>query len=154
MILPVASRVMSLRDGSKKMSKSDTSEMTRIEFADDNDLIMKKIMKAKTDSLPMPVTIEELDERPEINNLINIYGAFSGKKIENIIIDFEGKQLSDFKKELCEAVTDEIAPIRDKFLELKDDKTYLKEILHNGMIKAREKSDPIIEEVKSIVGLG
>ena len=154
MILPVASRIMSLRDGSKKMSKSDTSEMTRIEFADDNDLIMKKIMKAKTDSLPMPVTIEELDERPEINNLINIYGAFSGKKIENIIIDFEGKQLSDFKKELCEAVTDEIAPIRDKFLELKDDKTYLKEILHNGMIKAREKSDPIIEEVKSIVGLG
>ena len=154
MILPVASRVMSLRDGSKKMSKSDTSEMTRIEFADDNDLIMKKVMKAKTDSLPMPVTIEELDERPEINNLINIYGAFSGKKIEKIIIDFEGKQLSDFKKELCEAVTDEIAPIRDKFLELKDDKTYLKEILHNGMIKAREKSDPIIEEVKSIVGLG
>ena len=154
MILPVASRVMSLRDGSKKMSKSDTSEMTRIEFADDNDLIMKKVMKAKTDSLPMPVTIEELDERPEINNLINIYGAFSGKKIENIIIDFEGKQLSDFKKELYEAVTDEIAPIRDKFLELKDDKTYLKEILHNGMIKAREKSDPIIEEVKSIVGLG
>ena len=62
--------------------------------------------------------------------------------------------LSDFKKELCEAVTDEIAPIRDKFLELKDDKTYLKEILHNGMIKAREKSDPVIEEVKSIVGLG
>ena len=154
MILPVASRVMSLRDGSKKMSKSDTSEMTRIELSDDNDLIMKKIMKAKTDSLPMPVTIAELDERLEINNLINIYGAFSGKKIEDIIKDFEGKQLSDFKKDLCESVIDEIAPIRDKFLELKDDKTYLKQILHNGMIKAREKSDPIIEEVKSIVGLG
>jgi len=154
MILPVASRVMSLRDGSKKMSKSDTSEMTRIELSDDNDLIMKKIMKAKTDSLPMPVTIAELNERLEINNLINIYGAFSGKKIEDIIKDFEGKQLSDFKKNLCETVIDEIAPIRDKFLELKDDKTYLKQILHNGMIKAREKSDPIIEEVKSIVGLG
>tara|TARA_B100000700_G_scaffold149144_1_gene165948 strand:- start:3597 stop:4616 length:1020 start_codon:yes stop_codon:yes gene_type:complete len=154
MILPVASRVMSLRDGLKKMSKSDTSNMTRIEFADNNDLIVKKIMKAKTDPLPMPANIKETDERPEINNLINIFSAFSGKKTENIVKDFEGKQLSDFKKELCEVIINEIAPIRDKFLELRDDKTYLGQILNNGMLKAKQKSDPIIKEVKSLVGLG
>ena len=154
MILPVASRVMSLRDGVKKMSKSDSSEMTRIEFSDENDLIMKKITKAKTDPLPMPSVIEELNERPEINNLINIYSAFSGEKIEGVINKFEGKKLSEFKNDLCDVVINEMEPIRLRFKELKNDKTYLKKILHDGMIKAKEKSDPIINEVKSIVGLG
>jgi len=154
MILPVASRVMSLRDGVKKMSKSDSSEMTRIEFSDENDLIMKKITKAKTDPLPMPSVIEELNERPEINNLINIYSAFSGEKIEGVINKFEGKKLSEFKNDLCDVVINEMEPIRLRFKELKNDKTYLKKILHDGMLKAKEKSDPIINEVKSIVGLG
>ena len=154
MILPVASRVMSLRDGLKKMSKSDSSEMTRIEFSDENDLIMKKITKAKTDPLPMPSVIEELNERPEINNLINIYSAFSGEKIEGVINKFEGKELSEFKNDLCDVVINEMEPIRLRFKELKNDKTYLKKILHDGMLKAKEKSDPIINEVKSIVGLG
>ena len=154
MILPVASRVMSLRDGLKKMSKSDSSEMTRIEFSDENDLIMKKITKAKTDPLPMPSVIEELNERPEINNLINIYSAFSGEKIEGVINKFEGKKLSEFKNDLCDVVINEMEPIRLRFKELKNDKTYLKKILHDGMLKAKEKSDPIINEVKSIVGLG
>ena len=154
MILPVASRVMSLRDGEKKMSKSDSSEMTRIEFSDENDLIMKKITKAKTDPLPMPSVIEELNERPEINNLINIYSAFSGEKIEGVINKFEGKKLSEFKSDLCDVVINEMEPIRIRFKELKNDKTYLKKILHDGMLKAKEKSDPIINEVKSIVGLG
>ena len=154
MILPVASRVMSLRDGVKKMSKSDSSEMTRIEFSDENDLIMKKITKAKTDPLPMPSVIEELNERPEINNLINIYSAFSGEKIEGVINKFEGKKLSEFKNDLCDVVINEMEPIRLRFKALKNDKTYLKKILHDGMLKAKEKSDPIINEVKSIVGLG
>ena len=154
MILPVASRVMSLRDGEKKMSKSDSSEMTRIEFSDENDLIMKKIAKAKTDPLPMPAAIKELNERPEINNLINIYSAFSGEKIEGVINKFEGKKLSEFKSDLCDVVINEMEPIRIRFKELKNDKTYLKKILHDGMLKAKEKSDPIINEVKSIVGLG
>ena len=154
MILPVASRVMSLRDGVKKMSKSDSSEMTRIEFSDENDLIMKKIAKAKTDPLPMPTVTEELNERPEINNLINIYCAFSGEKIEGVINKFEGKKLSEFKNDLCDVVINEMEPIRLRFKELKNDKTYLKKILHDGMLKAKEKSDPIINEVKSIVGLG
>ncbi len=154
MILPVASRVMSLRDGLKKMSKSDSSEMTRIEFSDENDLIMKKIAKAKTDPLPMPSVIEELNDRPEINNLINIYSAFSDEKIEGVINKFEGKKLSEFKDDLCDVVINEMEPIRLRFKELKNDKTYLNKILHDGMIKAKEKSDPIINEVKSIVGLG
>ena len=154
MILPVASRVMSLRDGEKKMSKSDSSEMTRIEFSDENDLIMKKIAKAKTHPLPMPSAIKELNERPEINNLINIYSAFSGEKIEGVINKFEGKKLSEFKSDLCDVVINEMEPIRIRFKELKNDKTYLKKILHDGMLKAKEKSDPIINEVKSIVGLG
>ena len=154
MILPVASRVMSLRDGVKKMSKSDSSEMTRIEFSDENDLIMKKIAKAKTDPLPMPTVTEELNERPEINNLINIYSAFSGENIEGVINKFEGKKLSEFKNDLCDVVINEMEPIRLRFKELKNDKIYLKKILHDGMLKAKEKSDPIINEVKSIVGLG
>ena len=121
MILPVASRVMSLRDGEKKMSKSDSSEMTRIEFSDENDLIMKKIAKAKTDPLPMPSDIKELNERPEINNLINIYSAFSGEKIEGVINKFEGKKLSEFKSDLCDVVINEMEPLllldMERFLE-------------------------------------
>ena len=154
MILPVASRVMSLRDGLKKMSKSDSSEMTRIEISDDNDLINKKITKAKTDSLPMPSNINELEQRPELNNLINIYSSFSGTNISVVVNEFDGKKLSDFKSDLSNIIINEMEPIRDKFFELKNNKDYLNKILNEGMIKAKEKSDPVIKEVKSIVGLG
>ena len=154
MILPVASRVMSLRNGLKKMSKSDSSSMTRIEFSDENDLITKKIMKAKTDPLPMPESAKELENRPEVKNLINIYGAISGEKTEQLISKFMGQRLSDFKKDLSDIIISEMEPIRDKFIELKNDKLFLNKILKDGMYKAREKSNPIIGEVKSIVGLG
>ena len=154
MILSVASRVMSLRDGLKKMSKSDSSEMTRIEISDNNDLINKKISKAKTDSLPMPSNINELERRPEVNNLINIYSSFSGTNISGVVNEFEGKKLSDFKSDLSNIIINEMEPIRDKFFELKNNKDYLNKILNEGMIKAKEKSDPVIREVKSIVGLG
>ena len=154
MILPIASRVMSLRDGLKKMSKSDSSEMTRIEISDDNDLINKKITKAKTDSLPMPSNINELEQRPELNNLINIYSSFSGTNISVVVNEFVGKKLSDFKSDLSNIIINEMEPIRDKFFELKNNKDYLNKILNEGMIKAKEKSDPVIKEVKSIVGLG
>ena len=153
MILPIASRVMSLRDGLKKMSKSDSSEMTRIEISDDNDLINKKITKAKTDSLPMPSNINELEQRPELNNLINIYSSFSGTNISVVVNEFVGKKLSDFKSDLSNIIISEMEPIRGKFFELKSNKDYLNKILNEGMIKAKEKSDPVIKEVKSIVGL-
>ena len=154
MILPVASRVMSLRNGLKKMSKSDSSSMTRIEFSDENDLITKKIMKAKTDPLPMPESAKELENRPELKNLIYFYGAISGEKTEQLISKFVGQRLSDFKKDLSDIIISEMEPIRDKFIELKNDKLFLNKILKDGMYKAREKSNPIIGEVKSIVGLG
>ena len=154
MILPVASRVMSLRDGLKKMSKSDSSEMTRIELLDNNDLIAKKISKAKTDPLPMPEQVSDLESRPEVSNLINIYSAFSKKEVVAVINKFRGKPLSEFKKELGDIVVNQIEPIREEFIKLKKERKYITDILDKGRIKAKEKSDPILNQIKSIVGLG
>ena len=154
MILPVASRVMSLRDGLKKMSKSDSSEMTRIELLDNNDLIAKKISKAKTDPLPMPEQVSDLESRPEVSNLINIYSAFSQEEVVAVINKFEGKPLSEFKKELGDIVVNQIEPIREEFIKLKKERKYITDILDKGRIKAKEKSDPILNQIKSIVGLG
>ncbi|MFL2833857.1 MAG: tryptophan--tRNA ligase [Alphaproteobacteria bacterium] len=154
MILPVASRVMSLRDGLKKMSKSDSSEMTRIELLDNNDLIAKKISKAKTDSLPMPEQVSDLESRPEVSNLINIYSAFSKEEVVAVINKFGGKPLSEFKKELGDIVVNQIEPIREEFIKLKKEREYITDILDKGRIKAKEKSDPILNQIKSIVGLG
>ena len=154
MILPVASRVMSLRDGLKKMSKSDSSEMTRIELLDNNDLIAKKISKAKTDPLPMPEQVSDLESRPEVSNLINIYSAFSKEEVVAVINKFEGKPLSEFKNELRDVVVNQIEPIREEFIKLKKENIYITDILDKGRIKAKEKSDPILNQIKSIVGLG
>jgi len=154
MILPVASRVMSLRDGLKKMSKSDSSEMTRIELIDNNDLIAKKISKAKTDPLPMPEQVSDLESRPEVSNLINIYSAFSKQEVVAVINKFEGKPLSEFKEELGDIVVNQIEPIREEFIRLKKERKYITDILDKGRIKAKEKSDPILNQIKSIVGLG
>ena len=154
MILPVASRVMSLRDGLKKMSKSDSSEMTRIELLDNNDLIAKKISKAKTDPLPMPEQVSDLESRPEVSNLINIYSAFSKEEVVTVINKFGGKPLSEFKKELGDIVVNQIEPIREEFIKLKKERKYITNILDKGRIKAKEKSDPILNQIKSIVGLG
>ncbi len=154
MILPVASRVMSLRDGLKKMSKSDSSEMTRIELLDNNDLIAKKISKAKTDPLPMPEQVSDLEGRPEVSNLINIYSAFSKEEVVAVVNKFGGKPLSEFKKELGDIVVNQIEPIREEFIKLKEERKYITDILDNGRIKAKEKSDPILNQIKSIVGLG
>ncbi|MEC9392674.1 MAG: tryptophan--tRNA ligase [Pseudomonadota bacterium] len=154
MILPVASRVMSLRDGLKKMSKSDSSEMTRIELLDNNDLITKKISKAKTDPLPMPEQVSDLESRPEVSNLINIYSAFSKEEVVAVINKFEGKPLSEFKNELRDVVVNQIEPIREEFIKLKKENIYITDILDKGRIKAKEKSDPILNQIKSIVGLG
>ena len=154
MILPVASRVMSLRDGLKKMSKSDSSEMTRIELLDNNDLIAKKISKAKTDPLPMPEQVSDLEGRPEVSNLINIYSAFSKEEVVAVVNKYGGKPLSEFKKELGDIVVNQIEPIREEFIKLKEERKYITDILDNGRIKAKEKSDPILNQIKSIVGLG
>ena len=154
MILPVASRVMSLRDGLKKMSKSDSSEMTRIELLDNNDLIAKKISKAKTDPLPMPEQVSDLESRPEVSNLINIYSAFSKEEVVAVVNKYGGKPLSEFKKELGDIVVNQIEPIREEFIKIKKERKYITDILDKGRISAKEKSDPILNQIKSIVGLG
>jgi tryptophanyl-tRNA synthetase len=145
---------MSLRDGSKKMSKSDSSSMTRIELKDDNDLIVKKISKAKTDPLPMPGSLEELDSRPEVRNLLNIFSSLKEETVSETINEFNGKQFSDFKKNLSDLLISKLEPIRLELLKIEADKSYIRDVLSNGSYKAIEKSEKTIKEIKNIIGLG
>ena len=154
LILEESSRVMSLRDGTKKMSKSETSSMTRIELRDENDLIIKKISKAKTDQFPIPESIGELDNRPEVKNLLNIFSSLSEEPILNILNNYSGKQFSDFKNDLSDLLINRLSPIRQELIKIDNDEGFLREILNDGTIKAREKSEKNIKEIKKIIGLG
>ena len=108
------SRIMSLKDGQKKMSKSDLSDLSRINLTDDKDQIINKIKKAKTDSLPMPNNIDELEDRAEAKNLIGIYSSLSGSSLEKIINQFSGKNFSEFKENLSQVMVDKITPISNE----------------------------------------
>ena len=154
LILEESSRVMSLRDGTKKMSKSETSSMTRIELKDENDLIIKKISKAKTDPFPIPESIDELDNRPEVKNLLNIFSSLSEDPILNILNNYSGKQFSDFKNDLSDLLINRLSPIRQELIKIDNDEGFLREVLNDGAIKAREKSEKNIKEIKKIIGLG
>lgn len=154
MILAAGSRIMSLRDGQKKMSKSDSSSMTRIELIDTDDEIKKKIMKATSDPMLLPENVGDLGERPEAKNLLTIYSAFSGETLKKVVARFEGKQFSQFKKELAEVVVESMGPVRDEFIRLKADRSYIVKVLDEGRQRALEKSSPVISKVKLIVGLG
>ncbi|MBI71842.1 MAG: tryptophan--tRNA ligase [Gemmatimonadetes bacterium] len=154
MILSAGSRVMSLRDGQKKMSKSDPSSMTRIELIDTDDQINRKIMKATSDAMLLPEKVDDLEVRPEAKNLITIYSAFADETLEKVVARFKGKQFSRFKKELAEVVVENMGPIRDEFIRLKADKSFIVKVLDEGRERAAEKSTPVISEVKLIVGLG
>ena len=154
LILEESSRVMSLRDGTKKMSKSETSSMTRIELRDENDLIIKKISKAKTDQFPIPESIGELDNRPEVKNLLNIFSSLNEEPILNILNNYSGKQFSDFKNDLSDLLINRLSPIRQELIKIDNDEGFLREILNDGTIKAREKSEKNIKEIKKIIGLG
>ncbi len=145
---------MSLRDGQKKMSKSDPSPMTRIEMVDDNDTISKKVMKATSDPMLLPEKVDELEERPEAKNLLNIYSAFSGETIEKVVARFQGSQFYNFKKELAEVVVENMGPVRDEFLRLIADKSYIVKVVNEGRERAVQKSAPVISEAKVIMGLG
>ncbi len=148
-----ATRVMSLRDGQKKMSKSDPSDFSRINLNDNNDLINQKIKKAKTDPYPLPDSLVELQERPEALNLINIYAALSDKTPEAVLIEFSGKTFSYFKPKLAELTVDQICPISDKMKALQKDPSYIDSVLENGSVEAEKIANPIIDEVYEIVGL-
>ena len=154
LILSESSRVMSLRDGTKKMSKSETSSMTRIELKDDNDLIIKKISKAKTDALPIPSSIKELDDRPEVKNLISIFSSISEISISEVLNKYDGKQFSSFKKDLCDLLITRFEPIRNELTRIESDHSYLRKVLNDGSLRAIEKSEKTIRQIRKIVGLG
>ena len=146
------SRIMSLKDGLKKMSKSELSDLSRINLTDTKDEIVNKIKKAKTDSLPLPSTIDQLDNRPETKNLVGIYSSLSGLSFENSINEFSGKNFSKFKDSLSQVLIDKITPISTEIRKLIDDKSYLDKILLEGSKKANEIASKKMKKIHEIVG--
>ena len=147
-----APRVMSLRDAKNKMSKSDVSKYSRILLTDTNDEIAAKITKAKSDSMTMPNSYEQLKDRPEINNLITIYSSISNINKEKVIELFSDKEISYFKNELKEIVISLIEPIASEIKKIKDDKIYLRETLKAGSSKATERANKTIMNLNNIMG--
>jgi tryptophanyl-tRNA synthetase len=152
-IMEKAARIMSLRDGSKKMSKSDISEYSRIMLTDSNDEIEKKIKKAKTDAKPIPDSLKELELMLEAKNLITIYAAFENISFDLIHKRYGGKNFSELKKDLIGTVIDKIEPIREEMIKLTDDQKYLESILESGSIKARNIAKEVLNEVYDVTGL-
>jgi tryptophanyl-tRNA synthetase len=146
------SRIMSLKDGIKKMSKSDPSDLSRINLTDDKDEILNKIKKAKTDPLPLPEEIKDLNERPEAENLLGIYSSLKNQNLENSISEFSGKNFSQFKEKLSEVLIEKIEPISNEIKKLLDDKKYLDLILLEGSNKAGKIAVKKIKEIKELVG--
>ena len=146
------SRIMSLKDGSKKMSKSELSDLSRINLTDEKDQILNKIKKAKTDSLPIPSTVKELNNRPEAKNLIGIYSCLANSTLENSIQDFTGKNFSEFKDKLSQILIDKIGPISNEIKRLLKDKSYLDKILDDGCKKADSIASIKIKKIRDIVG--
>ena len=146
------SRIMSLKDGTKKMSKSELSDLSRINLTDEKDEILNKIKKAKTDALPMPSTIEELDKRPEAKNLLVIYSSITTSSLEESMKLFSGKNFSEFKENLSEIIIDKISPIKAEIKKLLSEKEYLDSILSEGCKKADVISSKKMEKIKEIVG--
>ena len=145
-------RIMSLKDGLKKMSKSDPSDLSRINLNDNKDLIINKIKKAKTDTLSMPSPNEDLKKRPEVQNLLGIYSSISNESIDKIKSEFEGKNFSIFKDKLSELLADKIDPIGKKIKDLLKDEKYLDQILENGAQKADNLASKKINKIKDLIG--
>ena len=144
------SRIMSLKDGTKKMSKSDPSDLSRVNLTDDKDVIKNKIKKAKTDSLP--ISEKDIEKRFEAKNLLEIYSSLSEKKIEDVINQFDGKNFSEFKEELSDIMVEKISPISLEINKLLNDKKYLDKILIEGIEKADKIANKKILEMKKIIG--
>ena len=146
------SRIMSLKDGSKKMSKSEPSDLSRINLTDDQDQIINKIKKAKTDPLPLPSNKEELNERLEAKNLICIYTSLTNSTIDETIKKFNNKNFSDFKEELSQVLVDKICPISTEIKKLLKESSYLDKLLEEGCVKANEIASKKIEKIHEIMG--
>ena len=151
-ITGAATRVMSLRDGTKKMSKSDESDASRINLTDDADAIAGKIRRAKTDPLPLPSSKEELAGRPEAENLLNIYAALAEKDRDAVIAEFAGQPFSSFKNALAEMTIVQLTPMASEMRRLLADPAEIDRILKAGAQKARAIATPVMDEVKKRVG--
>ena len=148
-----ATRVMSLRDGSKKMSKSDPSDASRINMTDDADAIAKKIRKAKTDPEPLPSETAGLAERPEARNLVNIYAALSEQSVDAVMADVGGKAFSEFKPMLADLAVAKLAPISTEMARYMEDPAEIDRILADGASRARKIAAPILKKTYEIVGM-
>jgi tryptophanyl-tRNA synthetase len=147
-----ATRVMSLRDGTKKMSKSDPSDLSRINISDDPDTIAKKIQKAKTDPEPLPSDEKGFAGRPEAENLVGIYAALSGQSVASVLKEYGGQQFSSFKKVLAEVATEKVGGIGAEAAKLMGDPAEIDRILADGSQRARAITEPVMAKVKDIVG--
>ncbi len=146
------SRIMSLKDGLKKMSKSDPSDLSRINLTDSKDEIINKIKRAKTDSFPIPDEEQKLKNRPEAKNLLGIYSSFCEQTMDNTLNKFGGKNFSDLKGELADIVSDKISPISKEIKKLIADRSYLDNLLAEGAIKAEQMAGEKVKEIKKIIG--
>lgn len=147
-----ATRVMSLRDGTKKMSKSDPSDMSRINVTDDADMIMKKIKKAKTDPEPLPSELDGLKERPEALNLVNIFAALSGKSPQDVLSEFGGQGFGAFKPALAELAASSLSPVTGEYNRLMADPAHIDGVLKEGSEKASAIAEPVMRDVKKLLG--
>ena len=153
LILGDATRVMSLRDGTKKMSKSDPSDLSRINLTDDRDTIAKKFKKAKTDPEPLPETVDGLEDRAEADNLVGIYGALADQSKAQVLSTFGGQGFGAFKPALAELAVETLGPMRDEMQRLLSDPGEIDAILRDGATRAREIAVPVLDEVYQTVGL-
>ncbi len=147
-----APRVMSLRDGTKKMSKSDPSDMSRINLTDDADAIASKIRKARTDPEPLPDTVEALEARPEARNLVGIYAALAGTSAEAVVAEFAGQGFGAFKPALADLAVSHLTPITAEMTRLMADPAEIDRILGDGAGRAAALAEPILDEVYDAVG--
>ena len=145
-------RVMSLRNGTEKMSKSDPSDNSRINLTDDADKISKKIRKAKTDAGAIPLSLDEIEGRPEVKNFVGIYSALSGKSDQDVLLEYAGKGFGIFKSALADLAVSKIHPITELMNRYLSDPEELNRILSNAADRASEISDPIVAEVRKIIG--
>ena len=152
LIFGEATRVMSLRDGLKKMSKSDPSDYSRIMLTDSEDEIITKIKKAKTDPLPLPENLEEAKKRPEAINLLTIYAALNDMTLESVVADYAGKEFSQFKKDLGDITSSKLSSISQEMNRLMKDEDYLDSIIIKGKEKAINVADPVLSKVYEIIG--
>jgi len=146
-------RIMSLRDGSAKMSKSDPSDMSRINLTDDNDTIVQKVRKAKTDAEPLPAEVAGLEGRAEALNLVGVYATLTGSKPDAVCAQFAGQGFGAFKPALAEVLVAHLSPIRDRYVALRDDHAALDAILEKGAAKAAEAAAPTLKGAYEAMGL-